>query len=184
MTTPQQVTADAREALQETDLCQQARQFVPYRGSDDPRIVFIGEAPGKHEDIEGEPFVGQAGDLLDTWIEGLGLEDDEYAITNLVKCRPPENRAPNGEETSQFGPWLEKELEAFDPDILVPLGASATRYLLPDTTNKGFLKEVCYQEHDHDQGRVIPLPHPAYGLRQGRMDLDYERLKDTFRGEK
>lgn len=183
MTDPATLVEQQKKALADTDLCQQATQFVPYRGSDDPRIVFIGEAPGKKEDEQGKPFVGQAGDLLETWIENLDLSDDEYAITNLVKCRPPENRAPSGTEAQTFGEWLEKEIDVLDPDIIVPLGSSATYYMLPKTRAQAFLDAVCYTPYEQDNRTIIPLPHPAYGLRQGRMDLDYERLKDRFNGE-
>lgn len=183
MTDPATLMEEQQVALADTDLCQQATQFVPYRGSDDPRILFIGEAPGKHEDEQGKPFVGRAGDLLDEWIEGLGLTADEYAITNLVKCRPPENRAPTGEEAQRFGTWLEKEIDVFDPAIIVPLGSSATAYLLPDTRQEPFLDAVCYTEHRYEERTVIPLPHPAYGLRQGGMDLDYDRLTPLFEGD-
>lgn len=155
-------------------LCRQATQVVTSRGSTDPRVVFIGEAPGAQEDEQGEPFVGRAGELLDDWIAALGLEETEYAITNIVKCRPPENRTPTQEERERFGPWLERELEAMDPDIIVSLGKTATAHL--SDRDGAFLAELCYTAEETDHGTLVPLPHPAYILRQGGGLPDLDRL--------
>ncbi len=176
------IVEEEKEALRETELCKNATNFVPYRGSKDPRFVFVGEAPGKAEDREGRPFVGRAGRLLDEWIDGLGLDEEDYAITNVVKCRPPDNRTPTTSEEETFGPWLEKELDAFDPEVILPLGTTATEFLLPAAKNRPFLDEVCYTRFDSEFGMIVPLPHPAYGLRQGGMELPYGELNEIIGG--
>jgi len=179
----EQVLQDEKDDLMETDLCREATNIVTLRGSHDPRVLFVGEAPGKQEDREGRPFVGRAGDLLDQWIEGLGLDQEEYAITNVVKCRPPDNRTPTREECDRFGSWLEDEIEALDPDVVMPLGKTATEFLLPESRDRKFLDEVCYTVFETSNGLVIPLPHPAYALRNGGFDLDYADLRAKMGGE-
>lgn len=175
MTTVREVFEDEQADLMDTDLCQQAQNFVDFRGSDDPRVLFVGEAPGAEEDRQGKPFVGRSGSILDDWIDEAGL-DGEYAITNVVKCRPPENRTPTQEEAERFGRWLEKEIEAMQPDIIVPLGKTATRHFLD--LDGSFLNDTCERTYDTDSGTVYPLPHPAYALRSG-YEPDFERLTNV-----
>lgn len=179
----EEVLRDEEEALKDTELCRDAANFVKMRGSRDPKFVFVGEAPGEEEDKQGKPFVGRAGDLLDEWIEGLGFEEDEFAITNVVKCRPPENRTPTEEESEEFGEWLWKELEALDPDFIFPLGKTATEFLLPKARNMPFLKGACYTAFHSDYGKVIPLPHPAYALRNGGFHPPYEKIQEAMKKE-
>lgn len=178
----EQVLQEEKDDLQDTELCQEATNFVTLRGSHDPTVLFVGEAPGKQEDIQGKPFVGRAGDLLEQWIEGLGLDEDDYAITNVVKCRPPENRTPSREECDRFGTWLEDEIEALEPDVVMPLGKTATEFLLPESRDRKFLDETCYTVFESANARVIPLPHPAYALRNGGFDLDYDDLRAKIGG--
>ncbi len=177
----EEVLKKEEEALKDTELCRNATQFVSMRGSRDPKFVFVGEAPGEEEDRQGKPFVGRAGKLLDDWIKGMGFEEDEFAITNVVKCRPPENRTPTEEEAEEFGEWLWKELEALDPDFIFPLGKTATEFLLPEVKNMPFLKGACYTSFDSDHGKVIPLPHPAYALRNGGFNPPYEKIKEEMK---
>jgi len=163
-------------ALAEDPLSKEATQLVTARGADDPRVVFIGEAPGKQEDEQGEPFVGRAGDLLEEWIDALGLTEDAYAITNIVKYRPPDNRTPTQEERERFGPWLEAELEAMDPEYIITLGKTATSHFIEDMDS--FLSDVCYTATETVHGTVVPFPHPAYLLRQGGGLPELERLPE------
>lgn len=172
MTTVKEVFEEEREDLMETELCQQAQNFVTYRGTEDPSVLFVGEAPGAEEDREGKPFVGRSGSILDDWIEAAGLEG-EYAITNVVKCRPPENRTPTQDESERFGQWLDEEISAMEPDVIVPLGKTATRSFL--AIEGSFLNDTCESVHENDSGVVYPLPHPAYALRSG-YEPDLERL--------
>ncbi|MDY6789429.1 MAG: uracil-DNA glycosylase [Candidatus Nanohaloarchaea archaeon] len=184
MTEIEEILKEEREELKDTELCRNATNFVTLRGSRDPRFVFVGEAPGAEEDKQGKPFVGRAGKLLDDWIEGLGFEESEYAITNVVNCRPPENRTPTKKESEKFGEWLWKELEALEPDFIFPLGKTATEFLLPKTRNMPFLKGACYSAFNSDHGKVIPLPHPAYALRNGGFPLPYEEIKEEMKKER
>lgn len=171
MTTVQEVFQRERDDLIDTELCQQARNFVTYRGSEDPTVLFVGEAPGAEEDKQGKPFVGRSGTILDDWIEAADL-DGEFAITNVVKCRPPENRTPTDEESERFGTWLDEEIDAMEPAIIVPLGKTATRSFLD--IEGSFLEDTCEQTFETEQGTVYPLPHPAYALRSGyEPDLDH-----------
>lgn len=175
MTTVQDVFQREQEDLMETELCQQARNFVTYRGTEDPTVLFVGEAPGAEEDKEGRPFVGRSGTILDDWIEESGL-DGQYAITNVVKCRPPENRTPTPEESERFGRWLDEEIAAMEPEVIIPLGKTATRYFLD--IEGSFLKDTCEDVYETGSGTVYPLPHPAYALRSG-YEPDLEQLESV-----
>ncbi|MDY6778938.1 MAG: uracil-DNA glycosylase, partial [Candidatus Nanohaloarchaea archaeon] len=122
---------------------------------------------------------GRAGTILENWINELGLE--EYAITNVVKCRPPDNRTPSQSEIERFGTWLEHELKALDPEIIIPLGKTATEFLLPETKERPFLDQVCYHEYENEHGRVLPMPHPAYALRSGH-EPPFEQVNNMIEG--
>src|SRR5437762_12747815 len=104
------------------ELAKQATQLVFGDGNPDAEIVFIGEAPGKNEDLQGKPFVGAAGKFLDEMLEMIGLKRADIYITNIVKYRPPNNRDPLPEEKSAFLPYLESQLEVMQPLVPVTLG--------------------------------------------------------------
>jgi DNA polymerase len=149
-------------------------------GSGDPhaRLMFIGEAPGKNEDLTGEPFVGAAGKLLDELLEGIGLSRREVFIANMVKCRPPGNRDPEPEEIETCSPFLTRQIELIDPVVIATLGRFAAHFVLqttaPITSLRGELFEVGGR-------RVMPVFHPAAALydgsKRGVLEDDFRRLR-------
>ena len=104
-------------------------QVVVGRGSVNPKILFIGEAPGATEDKQGIPFCGKSGQVLEELIEKANIKPIDYHITNLVKCRPPKNRNPKPDEIKACSPYLEKEIRIFSPKIIVPLGRFSSEYI-------------------------------------------------------
>src|SRR3954470_21821106 len=103
------------------DVCATCTNFVPGEGDPRAEVVIVGEAPGATEDAEGRPFVGRAGRLLDEVLAAAGLRRDEVWITNVVKARPPGNRDPRAPEVAHHWPWLERELAAIGPRLVVPV---------------------------------------------------------------
>ena len=143
-------------------------------------LMFVGEAPGEQEDRDGIPFVGRAGRLLTSLIEGIGLERSSVYIANVVKCRPPGNRDPLAPEIEQCRPFLEAQLAFIDPAVVVTLGNFATKLLLD--TKEGITKlrgrEFPYRDH----AVIIPTFHPSAVLRNGGAALaqaraDFVRVK-------
>lgn len=136
---------------------------VPGEGSATPRLVVIGEAPGAEEDRTGRPFVGRAGELLTRMLAAIDLPREEVWIGNAVKCRPPENREPRPDEVAACRPFLQAQLEALGPPLLLTLGSHATRLLL--RTERG-ITSLRGRFHESPEGwRVMPTYHPAYLLR-------------------
>jgi DNA polymerase len=141
---------------------------VPGEGNPDARIMFVGEAPGADEDAQGRPFVGRAGQLLDKIIAACGLKRSDVFIGNILKCRPPGNRDPRADEIISCLPYLQRQIEIIEPEILVALGAHAARTLLNSTKSIGQLRG-----HFHDYYTGIGRPptklmatyHTAYLLR-------------------
>ena len=112
------------------NLCETRKNAVPGKGNKNTEIVFVGEAPGKTEDLNGEPFIGSAGKILDNALRNAGLTRDTVYITNIVKCRPPENRAPNEEERKMCQAYLENEFRLIKPKIICLLGNTAYKTIL------------------------------------------------------
>lgn len=133
-------------------------RFVPGAGPHSADVMLVGEAPGKQEVAQGEPFVGQAGAQLDRVLESIGHDRRECYITNLVKVRPPENRDPYVAEIEAWRPVLDAELERVDPSIVVPLGSFAARELL-DTDET--ITELNGRTIDWNGRTVVPAFHPA-----------------------
>lgn len=143
-------------------LCESRTNTVFGEGDPEARIFFIGEGPGENEDLQGRPFVGKAGQLLDKMIAGMGLERRQVYIANIVKCRPPKNRAPVPDETAACTPFLERQLEIVRPEVIVTLGLPASQYMLKTKTPMGRLRG---QWHTWRGIRLMPTFHPAYILR-------------------
>jgi len=143
-------------------LCQGRTNLVFGVGNPNAKLMFIGEGPGRDEDIQGEPFVGRAGQLLTKIIEAMGLKRSDVYIANVVKCRPPENRAPEPDEIACCMPFLLKQIEIISPKVIVSLGKIASGALLntdePMSKLRGHMKEFLGT-------RVMPTFHPAYLLR-------------------
>src|SRR6185312_16294969 len=114
------------------ELKKSATQLVFGVGSPDAEVVFIGEAPGKNEDLQGEPFVGAAGKFLNEMLAGIGMERKDIYITNIVKYRPPDNRDPTPEEIAEFIPYLRKQLKVISPKLVVFLGRHSMSVFLPE----------------------------------------------------
>ncbi|TAJ44165.1 type-4 uracil-DNA glycosylase [Methanofollis fontis] len=165
---------------------------VPGEGPKDAEIVFIGEAPGRQEDLQGRPFVGRAGRILDSMLDSAGISREEVFITNVVKCRPPENRDPQNEEIAACRPYLVEQISAIRPRFIVTLGRFAMRLVLEMFgVEAGSIGEMHGQVITVSQGgavfTVIPMYHPAASIynRQVRADLedDFQTLGRLLRGE-
>ncbi len=135
-------------------------------GNLDSDLLFIGEAPGFHEDQQGIPFVGAAGQLLDKLLAEIGLDRSRAAIVNVLKCRPPNNRDPLPDEIDTCRPYLEAQLEHMRPKVIVTLGNFATRFILEEQVG---ITKVRGQMYDRRGAVVIPTFHPAAALRGGRF---------------
>ena len=131
-------------------------------GNPAARLMFVGEAPGADEDRQGEPFVGRAGQLLDRIIRAMGLQRSEVYIANVLKCRPPGNRNPEPDEVEECHPFLFRQIESVAPEVLVALGAPATRILLGTAAPIGRLRGKFWRFREID---LMPTYHPAYLLR-------------------
>jgi uracil-DNA glycosylase family 4 len=153
-------------------------------GQGDPHadLMFVGEAPGFHEDRQGIPFVGPSGQLLNRLLEGIGLRRQEVYIANVVKSRPPGNRDPLPDEIAACRPWLDAQVRLVDPKVVLTLGNFAAKTLLETTTGITRLRGRAYPF----QGRVLlPTFHPAAALHaQGRRTAGpspLEAMEDDFR---
>jgi DNA polymerase len=161
----EQIKADIIKQNICPDLAQEATQLVFGDGSPDAEIIFVGEAPGKNEDIQGVPFVGAAGKFLDEMLAGIGLKRADVYITNIVKYRPPNNRDPYPDEKAAFLPFLRSQLEVIAPKLVVTLGRHSMDSLLP-----GLQISKCHGQPKRYQGHVyLPLFHPAAALYNGAM---------------
>ena len=140
-----------------------ARQAVPGDGSGESGIFFLGEAPGYHEDLQGKPFVGAAGRLLDELLAGIGLDRRSVFITNVVRHRPPENRDPLPEEIAACDIWLRRHLEVLEPRVIVTLGRHAMAKFFPGES----ISRIHGKARRTADGLVVfPVYHPAAALHQ------------------
>jgi DNA polymerase len=135
-------------------------------------LMFVGEGPGEQEDLQGEPFVGRAGQLLTLLIEGIGLTRADVYIANVVKCRPPGNRDPLPVEIETCRPYLEAQLSFIEPEVVVTLGNFATKLLLQ--TKDGITK-LRGKEFPYRDGVLVPVLHPAAVLRNTGASLAQTR---------
>ena len=165
-----------RDMLEKFDGCalkSTATRLVFADGNPKARIMFVGEAPGRDEDIEGLPFVGRSGKLLDRMIAAIGLDRTKVYIANVIPWRPPGNRTPTPQETQICLPFIQRQIELVDPDILVTLGNPSTQTLL--STREGIMK-TRGRWFNYDTGtrtiRAMATFHPAYLLRSP----SYKRL--------
>jgi DNA polymerase len=165
--------ADETRQCRKCDLGSLRTNAVPGEGNPKARIVFVGEGPGADEDAQGRPFVGRAGQLLDKVIEACGLKRSDVFICNILKCRPPGNRDPRAEEIINCFPYLQRQIEIINPEIIVALGAPAAKTLL--NTNKS-IGQLRGQFHEYYAGlgrppiKLMPTYHTAYLLRNYSQD--------------
>ena len=138
------------------------RQIVFGVGNPNADLMFVGEAPGRDEDIQGEPFVGRAGQLLTKIIEAIGLKRDDVYIANVIKCRPPENRNPEPDEVETCEPFLFRQIDIIQPKVIVALGKFGAQTLLRTLDPISRLRGRVY---DYRGAKLIPTFHPAYLLR-------------------
>jgi DNA polymerase len=151
------------------------KQIVFGVGNPNADLMFIGEAPGRDEDIQGIPFVGRAGQLLTKMIEAMGYTRDQVYIANVLKCRPPENRNPEPDEVAACEPFLFRQVEAIRPKVIVALGTFAAQALLKTQDSISRLRGRTYLYAD---AKLIPTFHPAYLLRSPDRKRDaWEDLK-------
>jgi len=131
-------------------------------GDANAELMFIGEAPGRDEDLQGEPFVGRAGQLLTDIIKAMKLTREQVYIANVIKCRPPDNRNPEPDELEACHPWIRRQIELIQPRVIVTLG----RFALQSLTGKSYsISSVRGQWLEYDGVKVMPTWHPAYLLR-------------------
>jgi DNA polymerase len=131
-------------------------------GNPEADLMFVGEAPGRDEDLQGVPFVGRAGQKLTQIIEAIGLVRDQVYIANVIKCRPPENRNPDPDEVETCEPFLFRQIDAISPKVIVALGTFAARSLLKTMDPISRLRGRVY---DYRGAKLVPTYHPAFLLR-------------------
>jgi len=169
-----QTLAAVREELGECRRCRLSKgrkNIVFGEGNERARLLFVGEAPGYEEDIQGRPFVGKAGQLLTRIISAIGMTRHEVYVTNVVKCNPPQNRVPEPDEIACCYPFLAKQLKTIRPKIICALGKAATQTLLD--TDAG-ITTIRGTFHTWERIPVMPTFHPAYLLRNP------ERKRETW----
>lgn len=157
-----------KEVAQQTAVCTRCdlhysrNQSVPGTGNPRAEIMFIGEGPGFHENVQGLPFVGAAGQFLDELLADAGLKREDVFITNVVKCRPPGNRDPQAEELDACKPYLERQIAAINPDVIVTLG----RFSMGHFINNGKISGIHGKPFWSGGRMIVPMYHPAAALHQ------------------
>jgi DNA polymerase len=183
----ERLTLDAiRQELGECTRCRlhEGRNHLVFgAGNPHAALVFVGEGPGREEDLQGKPFVGRAGELLTRIIEAIELTREEVYIANIVKCRPPHNRDPKPDEIQTCLPFLLKQLEAIKPRIICCLGTFAAQTLLGTEERISSLRG---RFHDYKGTKLMPTYHPAFLLRnpQFKRDVweDMKMIKEEYHG--
>jgi uracil-DNA glycosylase family 4 len=179
------VTRTLTEAAEEAATCTRCRlsqgrtQVVFGVGDPDADLMFIGEGPGFHEDKQGEPFVGAAGQLLTKMLGEIGLTREQVYINNVVMCRPPGNRDPFPDEIEACTPWLVERISLIQPKVIVTLGNFATKFVLDTQVGITRLRGKVHEWHGRT---VIPTFHPAAILHGGgERSRQFDLLRDDFR---
>jgi DNA polymerase len=159
-------------------LAEDRTQVVFGAGDPDADLLFVGEAPGKHEDLQGEPFVGAAGQLLTRMLGEIGMRRDQVYIANILKCRPPGNRDPLPAEIDACTPWLVEQISTIQPSVIVTLGNFATKFVLNTQTGITRMRGHTYPWHGRS---VIPTFHPAAILHGGgEKSRQFADLREDF----
>ena len=165
-------------------LHQSRTQTVFGVGNRAAQLMFIGEAPGYHEDQQGEPFVGRAGQLLTAMIKTIGLERNQVYIANILKCRPPNNRDPQADEVQSCTPYLDQQIALIQPKLLVAVGRIAAHYLLKTKSSLESLRNKIHAYGSHAIPLIITY-HPAYLLRnpidKKKSYLDLQFIQKTIK---
>jgi DNA polymerase len=177
------------KVCKECRLCENRTNSVPGEGSETAKIVFIGEGPGKEEDLQGRPFVGAAGKFLTQMIESIGMKREDVFITNIVKCRPPNNRDPEDNEVKSCTElYLWRQLNIIDPVLVATLGRHSMYRFLPQTfkisQEHGKPKKI-FNKISNREFNILPLYHPAAALYNGglraTLEEDFKRIPDILK---
>lgn len=177
-----QTLEEIRDDLGDCQRCRLAamrNNIVFGAGHPHARLVFVGEGPGRDEDLQGHPFVGEAGKLLERILFAMGLSREQVYICNVIKCRPPQNRNPSTEEISACEPFLQRQLAAIRPQVIVALGKFAAQTLLQQQVAISKLRGTW---HSYQNIPLMPTFHPAYLLRNpaGKREV-WEDMKQVLR---
>jgi uracil-DNA glycosylase family 4 len=160
---------------QRCKLCSTRTRIVFGSGNPEAKLVFVGEAPGADEDVQGLPFVGRAGQLLTKIIDSINLKREDVYICNVIKCRPPNNRFPEKDEISTCSPFLQRQLEVIKPRIICCLGAAAAQTILKTKSSVAWIRG---RFQDYRGAKLIVTYHPAYLLRNPEAKKDvWEDMK-------
>lgn len=162
------------EACRKCPLADGRTQVVFGVGNPQARVLIVGEAPGKNEDLQGEPFVGAAGKYLNELLSIAGLKREDVFIANVLKCRPPSNRDPRPEEIELCAPYLRAQTRSIDPEFIVTLGNFATKFILKTDVGITRLRGTLQQA---GRFKVLPIFHPAAALYDGKKR---EALENDF----
>ena len=162
-------------------LCQGRTNSVPGEGNPDADIMFIGEGPGFYEDQQGRPFVGASGKFLDDLLRSIGLDRKTVFIANVVKCRPPQNRDPQPDEIAACAKYLDAQIDAIGPKVVVTLGRHSMQRYFPGES----ISRIHGQPRRKGDLIVVPMYHPAAALHQGNLrkviEADFSRLPEFLR---
>jgi uracil-DNA glycosylase family 4 len=166
------------------DLYHSREKGVPGEGPFDADIMLIGEGPGFHENMQGRPFVGAAGELLVELLDSIGLTRDQVFITNVVKCRPPSNRDPSPEELQACSPYLDKQIQVINPKVIVTLGRFSMAKFLPQAK----ISEIHGKPFKVKGKLIVPFFHPAAALHRpslrATVEEDFNSLPDLIKDVK
>lgn len=172
-----------QEKCRKCGLYRKRTNLVFGTGNPRARLMFVGEAPGAEEDLQGKPFVGRAGTLLTKMIEAMGLRREDVYIANILKCRPPNNRNPLPDEILACSPSLQEQIQVIQPRVICPLGKFAAQFLLKSQEPITALRGRFY---DMDGMKVMPTFHPAYLLRNPHGKRlaweDLKKIRDLLKG--
>ena len=169
-----QSLVDAMSGCTACGLAESRQRVVPGVYPDQARVLLVGEAPGRSEDEGGLPFIGRSGQLLDEQLADVGLDRAQVAVCNTVKCRPPDNRTPKRSELATCRPWLDRQIELIDPEVVVTLGGTALAWALGRGVRIGDVHGQVYERAGHV---VVPTYHPAAALRFGPAGKPAQSLR-------
>ncbi len=182
----QELLEQVNRALRSCKKCRLSRtrtNVVPGEGSSGAEVMFVGQCPGFHEDQQGKPFVGRAGELLNELLTSVNFEREKVFITNIVKDRPPENRDPMVDEVRACSPYLERQIKIINPKLIITLGRFASEFFIPD----GKISQIHGVPHRVKGQLILPLYHPAAALRSGgvldELRRDFKKIPKVLAGE-
>lgn len=171
-----EIIAEEVRVCVKCDLSRSRFHAVPGEGNPEARIMLIGEGPGFHEDEQGRPFVGNSGNFLTSLLEKAGLKREDVFITNVVKCRPPSNRDPLPDEIHACSEYLDRQIAAIDPEVIVTLGRFSMSRFFPGER----ISKIHGQAEERGGRLIVPMYHPAAALHQGALraviEEDFSKL--------